>query len=103
MRLGADWAKENLPEKIRERFRLPVRVHSRPVIMSGNEALALGALAGGCKFACGYPMTPGTGILAVLANEGPSVGLVFEQARITSYNVCYTKLLRWSSATGSRF
>ncbi len=25
-------------------------------------------------------MTPGTGILSVLANEGPSVGLVFEQA-----------------------
>jgi 2-oxoglutarate ferredoxin oxidoreductase subunit alpha len=80
LRLGADWAKENLPEKIRERFRLPARVHSRPIILSGNEALALGAIAGGCKFAAGYPMTPGTGILSVLANEGPSVGLVFEQA-----------------------
>jgi 2-oxoglutarate ferredoxin oxidoreductase subunit alpha len=80
LRLGADWAKENLPEKIRERFRLPARSHSRPIILSGNEALALGAIAGGCKFAAGYPMTPGTGILSVLANEGPSVGLVFEQA-----------------------
>jgi len=80
LRLGADWAKEYLPEKIRERFRLPARVHSRPIILSGNEALALGALAGGCKFAAGYPMTPGTGILSVLANDGPSVGLVFEQA-----------------------
>jgi 2-oxoglutarate ferredoxin oxidoreductase subunit alpha len=48
--------------------------------MSGNEALALGALAGGCKFAAGYPMTPGTGILSVLADEGPAAGLVFEQA-----------------------
>jgi 2-oxoglutarate ferredoxin oxidoreductase subunit alpha len=80
LRLGADWAKENLPEKIRERFRLPARGHLRPVILAGNEALALGAIAGGCKFAAGYPMTPGTGILSVLANEGPSVGLVFEQA-----------------------
>jgi 2-oxoglutarate ferredoxin oxidoreductase subunit alpha len=80
LRLGADWAKENLPEKIRERFRLPARSHTRPIILSGNEALALGAIAGGCKFAAGYPMTPGTGILSVLANEGSSVGLVFEQA-----------------------
>jgi 2-oxoglutarate ferredoxin oxidoreductase subunit alpha len=80
LRLGADWAKENLPEKIRERFRLPAQGHLRPVILAGNEALALGAIAGGCKFAAGYPMTPGTGILSVLANEGPSVGLVFEQA-----------------------
>jgi len=80
LRLGADWAKENLPEKIRERFRMTARVHSQPIILSGNEALALGAIAGGCKFVSGYPMTPGTGILSVLANDGPSVGLLFEQA-----------------------
>ncbi len=80
LRFGADWARENLPETVRDRFRLPARVPSRRIILSGNEALALGAIAGGCKFASGYPMTPGTGILSVLANDGPPVGLVFEQA-----------------------
>jgi 2-oxoglutarate ferredoxin oxidoreductase subunit alpha len=79
-RLGADWAKEHLPEEITQRFRLPARTKGPRIILSGNEALALGAIAGGCKFAAGYPMTPGTGILTVLANDGPSVGLVFEQA-----------------------
>ena len=74
--LGDEWARE----RVDDRFRLP-RVPSSPrIIMSGNEALALGAIAGGCKFASGYPMTPGTGILSALADNGPAVGLVFEQA-----------------------
>jgi 2-oxoglutarate ferredoxin oxidoreductase subunit alpha len=79
-RLGSDWAKGNLPEEVAGRFRLPFRTNVPRILLSGNEALALGAIAGGCKFAAGYPMTPGTGILNVLANDGPSVGLVFEQA-----------------------
>ena len=78
--LGAGWAKEHLSGKIAERFRLPPRAPAPRIVLSGNEALALGAIAGGCKFAAGYPMTPGTGILSCLANDGPSVGLVFEQA-----------------------
>lgn len=74
--LGAAWAKGN----VLVRFPLP-RVPFRPrAVMSGNDALALGAVAGGCKFAAGYPMTPGTGILSFLADNGPAVGLLFEQA-----------------------
>lgn len=79
-RLGAEWAMANLPADLAGRFRLPPAPPSRRLILSGNEALALGAIAGGCKFAAGYPMTPGTGILSVLADEGPKAGLVFEQA-----------------------
>jgi 2-oxoglutarate ferredoxin oxidoreductase subunit alpha len=74
--LGEEWAKE----RIGDRFRLPRERFSPRVVMSGNEALAIGAIAGGCKFAAGYPMTPGTGILSVLADNGPAAGLVFEQA-----------------------
>jgi 2-oxoglutarate ferredoxin oxidoreductase subunit alpha len=74
--LGEEWAKE----RVGEGFRLPRASFGPRLILSGNEALALGAIAGGCKFAAGYPMTPGTGILASLADNGPAVGLVFEQA-----------------------
>jgi 2-oxoglutarate ferredoxin oxidoreductase subunit alpha len=74
--LGWEWAAGRLPE----RFRIPRAPFRSRIVMSGNEALALGALAGGCKFAAGYPMTPGTGILSVLADDGPALGLVFEQA-----------------------
>ena len=74
--LGAQWARENVGEALR----LPRAPFAPRVVMSGNEALALGAIAGGCKFAAGYPMTPGTGVLSVLADNGPAAGLVFEQA-----------------------
>ncbi|MDA8121423.1 MAG: 2-oxoacid:acceptor oxidoreductase subunit alpha [Deltaproteobacteria bacterium] len=75
-RLGAEWARVHAPGTMRMSPR-----PSRPrILLSGNEALALGALAGGCKFAAGYPMTPGTGILQGLLVDGPPLGLVFEQA-----------------------
>jgi 2-oxoglutarate ferredoxin oxidoreductase subunit alpha len=74
--LGEEWARERMGD----RLRLPRAPFSPRVVMSGNEALAIGALAGGCKFAAGYPMTPGTGVLSVLADNGPASGLVFEQA-----------------------
>lgn len=78
--LGWEWAKGHLPGEWSTRFVLPPGEFAPRIVMSGNEALALGAIAGGCTFACGYPMTPGTGILSVLADEGPKTGLVFEQA-----------------------
>jgi 2-oxoglutarate ferredoxin oxidoreductase subunit alpha len=75
-RLGAEWAQGRVPDS----FRLPERAFQARMILSGNEALSLGAVAGGCKFAVGYPMTPGSGILLGLSVDGPPLGLVFEQA-----------------------
>src|SRR5512137_937167 len=39
--------------------------------MSGNEALALGALHAGVKVVTGYPGTPSTGALASLLEQNP--------------------------------
>ena len=75
-RLGAEWAEGRVPGT----FRLPEASFHPRMILSGNEALALGAVAGGCKFAAGYPMTPGSSILLGLSVDGPPLGLVFEQA-----------------------
>jgi 2-oxoglutarate ferredoxin oxidoreductase subunit alpha len=44
------------------------------VVVSGNEAVALGAIAAGCKFFAGYPITPATDILELLARELPAAG-----------------------------
>ena len=76
LRLGADWASGHLTGA----FRLPPAPFRPRMLLAGNEALALGAVAGGCKFAAGYPMTPGSGILLGLSSDGPPLGLVFEQA-----------------------
>ena len=50
------------------------------VVVSGTEAVALGALAGGCDFCCGYPMSPATGVLQYLIAQGRRFGVVTEQA-----------------------
>ena len=44
------------------------------LILSGNEAIALGAIAAGCRVCAGYPITPASSILEFLARELPSFG-----------------------------
>ena len=50
------------------------------IIISGNEASALGAIKAGCKFYAAYPMTPTTGVLHYLANKGPDFEMIVKQA-----------------------
>jgi 2-oxoglutarate ferredoxin oxidoreductase subunit alpha len=47
--------------------------------MQGNEACAEGAIAAGCRFYGGYPITPSSEIAEVLAHRLPSVGGTFIQ------------------------
>lgn len=50
------------------------------VTISGNQALALGALAAGIRFYSAYPMSPSTGIMAYLASKSDICNVVVEQA-----------------------
>ncbi|MDO8672942.1 MAG: 2-oxoacid:acceptor oxidoreductase subunit alpha, partial [Dehalococcoidia bacterium] len=52
----------------------------RRMLLNGNEAIALGALAAGCKFVSAYPMTPTTSIIEYLAAKADSLDLAFVQA-----------------------
>src|SRR4030043_1482622 len=47
--------------------------------MQGNEAVSWGAIAAGCKFFGGYPITPSTEIAEMLSRELPKVGGKFIQ------------------------
>lgn len=49
------------------------------MMVNGNEAIALGALAAGCNFVSFYPMTPATTIAMTLIEKGAPLGLVYEQ------------------------
>jgi 2-oxoglutarate/2-oxoacid ferredoxin oxidoreductase subunit alpha len=44
------------------------------IILSGNQAIALGAIAAGCRFYGGYPITPASDILELMAELLPTVG-----------------------------
>lgn len=49
-------------------------------VVNGNEALALGALDAGLKFFAGYPITPATSIMEMVAKELPRLGGWMHQA-----------------------
>jgi 2-oxoglutarate ferredoxin oxidoreductase subunit alpha len=74
-RAGYDYAKEHFVPLGYEWTFSRVR---RPFI-TGNEAFAIGAVAGGCKFYSAYPMTPASSILHWMANHAEQCGVVVKQ------------------------
>jgi 2-oxoglutarate ferredoxin oxidoreductase subunit alpha len=58
---------------------LPEKPAERRMILTGNEALSLGALAAGCQYYAGYPITPASDIMETLAKHLPKVGGVVVQ------------------------
>jgi 2-oxoglutarate/2-oxoacid ferredoxin oxidoreductase subunit alpha len=52
---------------------------SRASLLTGNEAIAEGAVAAGCRFYAGYPITPSTDVAEILSSRLPEVGGVFLQ------------------------
>jgi 2-oxoglutarate ferredoxin oxidoreductase subunit alpha len=52
---------------------------NQPLFMQGNEACGWGALAAGCRFFAGYPITPSTEIAELLSRQLPRVGGHFIQ------------------------
>lgn len=52
---------------------------SQRMLLNGNEAIALGALAAGCRFVAAYPMTPATSIMEYMAAKADDFGLVVVQ------------------------
>lgn len=49
------------------------------LLLTGNQAIAAGALAAGMTFYAAYPMTPASSILHYLAEEGSKYGCVVKQ------------------------
>lgn len=47
---------------------------NRRLFMIGNETIALGALAGGCRFMSAYPITPASDIMEYLTKKLPQFG-----------------------------
>ncbi|HKN07265.1 MAG TPA: 2-oxoacid:acceptor oxidoreductase subunit alpha [Thermoplasmata archaeon] len=50
------------------------------LLMTGNQAIALGAAAAGCKFLAQYPMTPASTVMHWMAAHSHSIGVVVKQA-----------------------
>ncbi len=61
---------------------------SERMVMNGNQALALGALAGGCRFISAYPMTPATSIIEWMAKREHRFGVVTKHAEDEIAAIC---------------
>jgi 2-oxoglutarate ferredoxin oxidoreductase subunit alpha len=48
-------------------------------LMQGNDAMGWGAIAAGCRFYAGYPITPSTEVAELLSREFPKIGGKFIQ------------------------
>ncbi len=74
-KIAYNYVKENLrPEEF------PIKMErgdgNSKMIIGGNEASGIGAIAGGLKFYAAYPMTPASGILHYLAEVERKAGIV---------------------------
>ncbi len=50
------------------------------MLISGTDAVAMGAIAGGCHFISSYPMSPSTGVLVFLSQQAKEFGIIVDQA-----------------------
>jgi 2-oxoglutarate ferredoxin oxidoreductase subunit alpha len=52
---------------------------STRMLLNGNEAMALAAIAADCRFVSAYPMTPATAVMEYMAAKGDKLGIVVVQ------------------------
>ena len=72
---------------------------AKRVMVKGNEAVAMGALAAGCRFYFGYPITPQNEIPEYMSAELPKLGGTFIQAES---EVASINMVLGAAATGVR-
>ncbi|KAB2337586.1 2-oxoacid:acceptor oxidoreductase subunit alpha [Cytobacillus depressus] len=73
IKAGFDFMKENL-EGTTELMELEKADGKKRLFMIGNDAIALGALAAGCRFMAAYPITPASEIMEYLIKKLPPLG-----------------------------
>lgn len=75
---GYDYAKEHFKEEFGWQIR-KVEVKEKHMLLSGTEAVSMGAFKAGCKFFAAYPMTPITNIIAYMAAHDEAFGFIYKQ------------------------
>jgi 2-oxoglutarate ferredoxin oxidoreductase subunit alpha len=71
---GIGYVDRNIPERGTLQVKAGTLGDTSRIVVSGNQAIAMGSLAAGCRVYAGYPITPATDIMEFLASELPKVG-----------------------------
>lgn len=72
IKAGYEYTKEQLGGA--ETMQLEKADGQKRMFMIGNDAIAMGALAGGCRFMAAYPITPASEIMEYLIKKLPALG-----------------------------
>jgi 2-oxoglutarate ferredoxin oxidoreductase subunit alpha len=76
---GFDYVRQHLKEK--PDFKVSSAKSARQkMLLTGSQAMALGAMASGLKFYSGYPMSPATAIMEFVSGHADRYNIVVEQA-----------------------
>lgn len=77
LKAGAGFAREHLFNDLR--LDPPVDSNAKRLLLSGNQAICIGALQAGLNYYAGYPITPASDILEWLSSQLPKFGGVMVQ------------------------
>jgi 2-oxoglutarate/2-oxoacid ferredoxin oxidoreductase subunit alpha len=96
LELGVQWAEQNLDF----RFEIPPIASLEPrVVMNGNQAVALGAIASGMDLVAMYPITPATSASHALAEIFTKYGGILHQAEDEIAAAGFALGASWSGKT----
>ena len=77
--VGYDFVRRN--SKVKPSLKVPsAKTVRRKMLLTGSQAMALGAMASGLKFYSGYPMSPATAIMEFVSSRAEKYNIVLEQA-----------------------
>ena len=76
---GAEHIRKNYPDvKFEKKFK-PLKKEGGKIVIGGNEAFGMGAIAAGLRFYSAYPMTPASHLLHYLVSREQKYDLVVKQ------------------------
>ncbi len=76
---GYNYAQEHHVDKLTYKLEPSKKIRKDRILLTGNEAVALGAIAAGCKFYAAYPMTPASPLLHFLIAQAERFGIITVQ------------------------
>lgn len=77
-RSGYEYVTNHFP-KLTSAYLSPGTIIGKQLIINGSEAVGLGAIRAGLKFAAIYPMTPINALITFLADHAKELGIVYKQ------------------------
>jgi 2-oxoglutarate ferredoxin oxidoreductase subunit alpha len=94
---GYDFIKKNFKDDFK--YRLEKTGEQGRMILTGNDALCIGAINAGCKFYSAYPMTPASSILHFMASQERRFNIVVKH---TEDEICAINMAIGAGFAGVR-